>query len=174
MKLLSSGMLYPVSVIDGLVHQLGGLRLQAECSLKWKVDEMSKCPVGHAVMTSPGGSKLRDEYDAIIHTVPPFYAHYSDDPVEALRQCYQNAFALAFSSNTPSKRIASPLLGAGCRGFPVDAAINVAASESVRWRDKRSDEEVNHNVEEVVAFGVLEHDVAEKLVHSIGEAIVKF
>ncbi len=305
-------MLFSAAAIDGLVHQLGGLRLRAECSMvpnhplsrlyinqqtEKQVtsgndgygcrngqlmennvnythgattdsnasgndrDGRAKCPVGMAVVTSPGGKNLQSQYDRIIHTVPPFYGYppsMTNDLVdhlrfhevlsreegirdakniwseELLRSCYRQSFRLAFSQinnwendttnvnndgiiynlksiigsifsvqssktdvvPTDNQRIAFPLLGAGCRGFPVDVALSVAASESVSWlmgskgyshdnkqprdyeevttaRDldelcKNSEEENSWNADNmVIAFGLLEDDEAEDLAERI-------
>jgi O-acetyl-ADP-ribose deacetylase (regulator of RNase III) len=149
MDVVGSEMLYPVSVIDGLVHQLGGEQLVAECrhylSAATLVAEVDPCPVGTAVRTTSGNkdsSKLRQYYnDGIIHTAPPFY-RYDVNPEEKLMQCYMNSFQLAFSvpeneksTTIPVVRVAVPLLGAGARGFPVDVAIKVAANAAVMWLD---------------------------------------
>lgn len=91
---LRAGMLLSAETVDGLVHQLGGARLRAECMLATPHRRRRRCrdgdddrtgiappssvdgdvcPVGHAVATSPGGDGLGRHYDAIIHTTPPFY-----------------------------------------------------------------------------------------------------
>jgi len=157
---VGSGMMYPVSVVDGLVHQLGGLPLKMECAMKsiiktrinaHGIEEEEKCPVGQAVVTSAGGymSKLGNEYDEIIHTAPPFYKYYSDDnesgttAMQALQECYKSSFckvdeiitgAAGSSIGTKKSLIAAcPLLGAGARGFPTESAIEAAAEESFLW-----------------------------------------
>mmetsp|Transcript_34862 Transcript_34862/g.52012 ORF Transcript_34862/g.52012 Transcript_34862/m.52012 type:complete len:234 (-) Transcript_34862:40-741(-) len=170
-------MLFPASVIDGLVHQLGGTKLQYECQFhRYIKGEDKACPIGQAVVTSTY-SKLQKEYDAIIHTTPPFFLHdgRKEDVVDGLRMCYRHSFEVAFShgsqvrvsgnENENSKGLfgfslfsyfsaltekyikkgtqneddliiaAVPLLGAGARGFPLDIAIDIAASEAVRWRN---------------------------------------
>jgi hypothetical protein len=83
-------MLLSAETVDGLVHQLGGTRLRAECSLVPPLRGVRRgapspppptsvdgeiCPVGYAVATSPGDDGLRRHYDAIIHATPPFYDH---------------------------------------------------------------------------------------------------
>ena len=160
------GMLYPVSVVDGLVHQYGGWRLKAECQLKQALrsgEAEAACPVGSAVMTSSGG--LRDEYDAIVHTTPPFYK-YHDSPEIFLSKCYQSAFKKAFAKYS---RVATPLLGAGARGFPENVAINVAAMESRQWCN--DGEQASRRKEgEVLAFGMLEKRLADELAVAIEES----
>ena len=93
---MKEGMLFPLNVVDGLVHELGGFQLAIHCLLLPKKDRSSslllmseeegdddsttatttvRCPVGCAVSTPPGGKRLAMEYDRIVHTVPPFYEH---------------------------------------------------------------------------------------------------
>jgi len=158
---VGSGMLYPMSVVDGIVHHFGGWKLQAEC--KWK-QAMScnedACPVGSAVMTTSGG--LKEEYDAIVHTTPPFFKHF-ENPEESLSQCYQNAFKTAFASYD---RVATPLLGAGARGFPEDVAVRIAAEESLRWCDEEG-QAASDSDEQVVAFALLEQRLVDDLIAKI-------
>lgn len=174
---VGDGMMFAAAVVDGMVHQLGGMKLRAECKLKGGLFGFGgeACPVATAVVTSPGGAELRAEYDSIVHTVPPFYAHHPDgDVVELLRSCYRASFELAFDNvGEANQRVAVPLLGAGCRGFPLDIAIQVAAEESVRWMDSLSHcaNIVKEQKDQVVAFGLLEDDVALQLVTSVEEAI---
>merc|ERR1712238_183859 len=83
---LKDGMLFPFNVIDGLVHQLGGWRLALHCYMLPNINSGNnsggeKCPIGNAVTTPPGGTQLRQEYDTIVHTVPPFYKYpHIDNP----------------------------------------------------------------------------------------------
>jgi len=176
---VGGGMMFSAAVVDGMVHQLGGMRLRAECKLKSALAMGNDaCPVGTSVVTSPGGPELRAEYDSIVHTVPPFYAHHPSGNVdELLRSCYRTSFELAFGTGIANnQRVAVPLLGAGCRGFPLDTAIQIAAEESVRWLDTTAVSSVDVNdeqeEEEVVAFGLLEDTVASKLVTTIEESSV--
>ena len=156
------GMLYPVSVVDGLVHQHGGWRLKAECQLKQAISGEA-CPVGSAVMTSSGG--LQEEYDAIVHTTPPFY-NYHNTPELLLSKCYQSSFKKAFATYC---RVATPLLGAGARGFPENVAINVAAMESRQWCNDGK-QSASSNDEQVLAFGLLEKRLGDELAVAIEES----
>ena len=241
-------MLFSSETIDGLVHQLGGLRLRAECSLipthqyahayinqqqKQNGLEVTnekergvKCPVGTAAMTSSGGDGLQKHYDTIIHTTPPFYNYppsistelkevlgidvdISNDDThswskELLGSCYRQSFKLAFDNTTHNlsstndnlngilhntwmrlfgqeksakedeniriRRVAVPLLGAGCRAFPKEIALEVAATESASWlsdKSQSSEEEViedkNKDGTDAVVFGLLEKEDAHKL-----------
>jgi O-acetyl-ADP-ribose deacetylase (regulator of RNase III) len=151
------GILFPVSVVDGLVHELGGWRLGLEC--RWK-QWMSRpnggqpCPVGEAVVTLHSGPEL--EYDQIVHTTPPFYnyTHQHEDKNnndnnnktqnhhQLLQDCYRNALSLAFDTQSDGqrrqrqrqRRVACPLLGAGARGFPTELAIQIAAEQTLEWQ----------------------------------------
>ena len=131
---VGDGMLYPVSVIDGIVHQVGGTKLAMEC--KYIATFHGGCPVGQAVKTVHGSAELKKSFDIIIHTSPPFFK-YHNDSIEMLRQCYKSSILHAFSESV-TRKVAIPLIGAGCRGFPLATALNVAASESTLWKDSES------------------------------------
>lgn len=160
---VGSGMMYPVSVVDGLVHQYGGWKLQAECKLKRIMARGDNvCPVGSAVMTASGG--LQDEYAAIVHTTPPFYK-FHDEPEEFLSQCYQAAFKMASAKYS---RVATPLLGAGARGFPEDVAIRIAAEESLRWcQDLEQAASDDDNNDQAIVFGLLDEQLVDDLITSL-------
>ena len=70
-----------------------------------------------------------------------------------------------------SQSVAVPLMGAGCRAFPKDLALEVAALESASWlsafdlehteeTEKRNDADKK---EMAVVFGLLEREDAEAL-----------
>jgi O-acetyl-ADP-ribose deacetylase (regulator of RNase III) len=162
---VGNGMLYSVSVVDGLVHQLGGWKLEAECT--WKRMSSSSgeaCPIGSAVQTTAGDDRLKKEYSAIIHTTPPFFQHDSD-PEQKLQNCYESALSLAFQDNNGGPlRVATPLLGSGARGFPHEQAMEVASSACVKWcNNGTSDDTVvgDKKAEQAIVFGLLEKDLAE-------------
>lgn len=179
---VGEGMLYPVSVVDGLVHQLGGWKLKLECDFTTSIFN-DKCPVGTATHTRAGGDDLQRHYDYIVHTSPPFFESinnntktntYDNDPVEDLSKCYQSSIGLATSStgfahSTSLIFLCCPLLGAGARGFPYDDAIQVAAKESYNWMTNKRDKSTleDHDVGEkkiVLAFGIPDLSVAKDLV----------
>jgi O-acetyl-ADP-ribose deacetylase (regulator of RNase III) len=172
---MKGGMLFPLNVVDGLVHELGGLQLAFHCLLLPKKKSQQeaggddRCPVGCAVSTPPGGTRLAAEYNRIVHTVPPFYEHYDGDPNEALSNCYRNALTLCEQSlrdGYSSLRIASPLLGAGGRGFPLQEAVAIAAKESLRWRDA-THEDTDDTKERVLSFGIPQMDVATRFIEML-------
>ena len=279
---VGSGMMFSAETIDGLLHQLGGLRFRAECSLipphpyahaylnqqrskvsssiataknnstvsnsskEEYIEESSniivnapnlktKCPVGTSVTMSAVGGEISTHYDHIIHTVPPFYNYpplitneikellgieleedgegedYEGNlhqwSKELLRSCYRQSFHLAFGIHNEEKgtryensllknslaeiigfrkpqslqshqRVHCPLLGAGCRDFPKEVAMEVAALESTSWllSDSKEEEEEDSSdsrKEWVVAFGLLESDDARTLSNCIGEKMTR-
>lgn len=153
---LKEGMLFAGNVVDGLVHELGGWPLRIQCMLQPEV------AVGQAVRTGPGGSRLRQEYNQIVHTVPPFYNH-DKAPERLLAECYRNSLRLACSdADGPLPlRVACPLIGAGARAFPLDVAIQIAASESIRWREGNSCKDAT------LAFGIPNETTANSLIAAI-------
>jgi O-acetyl-ADP-ribose deacetylase (regulator of RNase III) len=171
---VGTGMMYPVSVVDGLVHLTGGYKLRAECQWK-RFLKHPPCPEGEAVLTSAGSMA---DYKAIIHTTPPFYKHYNGisstatTPEACLRRCYDNALQLAFSeSRLIFGRVACPLLGAGARGFPVDVAVTVAAQACRAWLQHASSTTVASNgkkSQQVLVFGLLEDELCDLLAERLG------
>lgn len=87
---------------------------------------------------------------------------------------YNNSICDAVSG---SRRVAVPLLGAGCRGFPTLIALDIAANESLSWLTTTADEENNDSTlvmyqdddeetiqdEDVIVFGLLEKEDANQL-----------
>lgn len=121
---VGQGMLFAANVVDGLVHQIGGVPLREE------LERHKHCNEGDAVWTLAHGD-LKDRYPGgIIHTVPPFFDQTDNSLLEV---CYKSSLAevarrQAIEDNHGDIRVACPLLGAGCRGFSVDLAINAAAN----------------------------------------------
>jgi O-acetyl-ADP-ribose deacetylase (regulator of RNase III) len=187
---VGTGMLYPVSVVDGLVHQLGGWQLQAE--LRWlQCLNRQPCPIGTAVMTTAGAatSPLRQHYDAVIHTTPPFYQYYdsssgdNNNPELPLRSCYESTFALlSHECQTQPVLAAFPLVGAGARGFPSDRALAVAATATAHWLQQQPQQQQQQHPPEhaqsstippphpmVIVFGLLEQELADGLCDALGK-----
>jgi O-acetyl-ADP-ribose deacetylase (regulator of RNase III) len=182
---VGNGMLYPVSVVDGLVHLHGGWRLRLECTwhrLKAKVlGREACCPVGTAVMTSAGNDRLATSYEAVIHTTPPFYQHDAN-PLDTLRRCYYSALDVAYSSRTVKEgkalRLAFPLLGSGARGFPKEIAMQVASTSCVKWCNSSASTRSSHihhqhsnDCHLTLVFGLLEEKHAEQMAGFVETAI---
>eukprot|EP00549_Striatella_unipunctata_P002985 CAMPEP_0118721524 /NCGR_PEP_ID=MMETSP0800-20121206/30781_1 /TAXON_ID=210618 ORGANISM="Striatella unipunctata, Strain CCMP2910" /NCGR_SAMPLE_ID=MMETSP0800 /ASSEMBLY_ACC=CAM_ASM_000638 /LENGTH=119 /DNA_ID=CAMNT_0006629419 /DNA_START=130 /DNA_END=489 /DNA_ORIENTATION=+ len=112
---------------------------------------------------------LKEKFDFIIHTTPPFYDHppLFTTPSSGLRSCYQSSFQVIenLQNKDNNRKIAVPLVGAGARGFPVDEAISIAAQESTRWRETGTPKG-----EETIAFGILEEYDATRLAKAIQDA----
>lgn len=153
---VGSGMLYPVSVVDGLVHRLGGNKLALECKLKKIFFE--GCPTGTAVSTSYADEALSKIYEHIIHTAPPFYN--DENSIELLHKCYRAALAIAFEK---SNKVACPLIGAGARGFPIQDAITVAVKESLAWMENDD----GYRIERALLFGIPDANISRKLIEKI-------
>jgi len=185
---VGTGMLYPVSTVDGLVHQRGGAALRCAIQMQrlahhyYQTGTSSSydcssaiCPVGRAVPTTAAGD-LSEQYHQIVHTTPPFYEHHQQDPETALAQCYQSALTVAATAkqvvdDAHHHHIATPLLGAGCRGFPVEVACRVAARAVVNRLASNNSSSNNNTVRTVVAFGLLEVRTAEQLVEALRDAV---
>lgn len=165
-------MLFPVSVIDGLVHQLGGWSLQAELALH-RLRSPTPCQVGTCVRTTAGyQSELYKEYHSIVHTTPPFYK-YDTEPERKLRQCYKVSLAAALEETAAGedRRVAVPLLGAGARGFPKHVAIRVASESVVQWLGLQGTPSdggrESDGGRQTIAFGLLEEEDAQELSEAI-------
>jgi O-acetyl-ADP-ribose deacetylase (regulator of RNase III) len=185
---VGDGMMYAVSVVDGLVHQMGGWKLQAELEwirvLRTTARHQAACPIGSAVATSAGNDTLAMNYDAIIHTTPPFYKHDAN-PEVGLSKCYSSILERAFkkapdrsalskffatdSSDMPTAtKVAVPLLGSGARGFPVDVACQIAVQALQPWlvspqeRGQRS---------HIIAFSLLDETTADALSEAIASPL---
>jgi O-acetyl-ADP-ribose deacetylase (regulator of RNase III) len=163
-----------------------------------------KCHEGNAVWTNMDedgymSTDLANQYHAVVHTVPPFYtAKHShsqelsfEDPTAILRNCYHNAIEVALQKSSDSgigsgtdttskqnKRVvlSFPLLGAGCRGFPVDIAIETAATATMEWLHAysqayaQSHSSLDTTVSEaVVAFAIPEPTIRQALQDALDE-----
>jgi O-acetyl-ADP-ribose deacetylase (regulator of RNase III) len=162
------GMLYPVSVVDGLVHQLGGYKLAMECKMINLVN--GGCPAGTAVETSPGNEALKYNYDRIIHVTPPFFKYHDDNinPIDVLHQCYRSALDLAFEKN--NQKVACPLIGAGARGFPYNVAISVAVNESRKWLRSCNSSDRSRDVDcSSLLFGIPDPKIADIFVQTFND-----
>eukprot|EP00931_Biecheleriopsis_adriatica_P081970 TRINITY_DN55342_c0_g1_i1.p1 TRINITY_DN55342_c0_g1~~TRINITY_DN55342_c0_g1_i1.p1 ORF type:complete len:281 (+),score=48.79 TRINITY_DN55342_c0_g1_i1:49-843(+) len=125
-------MFYPMQVVDGRVHALGGGAMKEACA-QLPLQGGVRCPTGKAVVT-PATSELGQFFGAIVHAVPPLYMAPGWSNV--LSSCWRTALEAALhckaGTSTASKdeqvfTVACPLLGAGARGAPVDEAARVAA-----------------------------------------------
>ena len=137
-------LLYPAQAVDGLVHAEGTAKLRAALAKqpileRRETGEHVRCRVGEAVLTAGAFNAL--PFDAIVHTVPPFWSQDGDgkDSVAewetALRNCYRSSFRAAIdfarscdaSKSAVGLAIATPVLGSGARGAPMAPAARVLA-----------------------------------------------
>jgi len=116
--------LYSYECIDGLVSELGGQVVENSLAQLPRVsgtDEYYiKCPTGEARLTQ-AGSLAHQFPKGLIHTVAPFYG--ADRWQFLLSKAYTSAFEFL---NDASDIVASPLLGSGSRGIPLNDAIRIA------------------------------------------------
>ena len=148
----------------GSFTNTGGKELRKECEAalsNTRSGGATKIDEGQAISTPAVGPKLREAsgYDILVHTVPPFVdqdyrttdgnstttgenANGTEGMVGhndfLLAECYHNSLrtAAAVSSSSTLLKVACPLLGAGCRGFPQDRAIQIAATATTQWMTK--------------------------------------
>lgn len=157
---------------------------------------------GNSVWTSGVG-----EYLHLIHTIPPFYSkngdnnnnnNNNDDDDDSssttanndlLQECYKNSLQLAIHNNNNNNnnqdtapavdeiRLACPLLGAGCRGFPIQTAIDHCIQGVTNWDyyfDDDDDFNNNNNNDKntntttiTLAFGIPTLEVRSMLMESL-------
>ena len=131
---VGENMLYGVQVLDGQIHEECGVELlkylqslPERSSVKDAAGQVVRCPVGIAVR-SPAFGPLKSFFRSIVHTVAPFYGDLLWE--NKLTKCYINSFKLLWEEHKDEK-VATVLLGAGCRGIPISEAARVAAKACV-------------------------------------------
>ncbi len=149
---VGQGMMFPANVVDGLVHQLGGVNLKKELAT------IGECPEGEAVLTTQSDSL---PYASVVHTVPPFYGLSNND---LLANCYYNSLQLIHKRILQNQiRVACPLLGAGCRGFPPEEAIQRAARALLQCTQM----EIGATKHLTLAFAIPSGELRKMLVETI-------
>ena len=144
----SSEFLYPAQAVDGLVHLQGGAAMRAALFAAAPILETReggdhlRCRPGEAVLTTGEDGTASDghsglPFDAIVHTVPPFWPRdpsARDEWASTLFSCYTASFQAAkeFASQMDPDMemplaIACPVLGTGARGAPFAPATSVLA-----------------------------------------------
>lgn len=106
--------MFGVAGVDGRIHQIEGPRLRDETA------RMGGLAPGKCALTE--AFKLPARF--IIHTVGPIWKDGHAGEEEVLKNCYQNALALAKERGFES--IAFPLISSGSYGYPKDIALSVA------------------------------------------------
>lgn len=102
--------------VDGAIHRAGGPAVLKDC--------IERFP--HGLATGDAGWTTAGNLPArwVIHTVGPNYLAGQRDP-KLLRSCYRRALEVADELGAHS--IAFPLISAGIYGWPLSAAIMIAA-----------------------------------------------
>lgn len=130
------GLIYPEQSVDGQVSESGGLELRRLLgALPARGDPPVRCAQGSAVRTAAAGTLLQS-FSELLHACPPQFER--GEPASSSRlllSCWLRAFDLAWRrAGSPAlASVASPLLGAGARGFSLGGAAEVLADAVRQW-----------------------------------------
>ena len=205
MDVVGSDMLFPAQTVDGMVHLVGGAALRQEldhvlggCPVGHAV--LTTTAPGeqfsdyyHAIVhtstpnnvSRPPQQRPAGDSDMTYTNNPNNNEFDPEDEAQLLlTQCYSSALqqglgsAATIGMHPRNILLATPLLGAGCRGFPIPLACTVAARAAMSWFHDPSTVPVTettlpHSRNISLAFGLLEEATAEQLVRELQNADMK-
>jgi O-acetyl-ADP-ribose deacetylase (regulator of RNase III) len=183
------GLIYPEQTVDGQVSDLGGHQLRAMLRKLPTRGQATRCAAGSAVRTAAAGALVQN-YRELVHACPPSYVPQDSpddrsaleagtepgsEPHALLSDCYACAFDITWRRGDQPEivSLASALLGAGSRGFPVDEAIQALAEAVHCWRPTADDATPSHAPPEarrVLCLGVQDEDVVDLVFERFGPA----
>ncbi len=108
--------------VDGAIHRAAGPGLLKECR------SLGRCPTGQARITS--GYNLPASY--VIHTVGPVWTGGGRGEDGFLASCYRNVFEIC-SDHSDINSVAFPAISTGAYHFPLERAVCIALTETVRF-----------------------------------------
>jgi O-acetyl-ADP-ribose deacetylase (regulator of RNase III) len=110
--------------VDGAIHRAAGPELLAACRALAEVRPGVRCPTGEARMTP--GFRLKARH--VIHAVGPVWRGGRSGEPALLAGCYRASLTLARDHGIRS--VAFPAISCGIYGYPLDAAAEVAVTET--------------------------------------------
>lgn len=107
--------------VDGAIHRAGGPEIMTECRA------IGGCATGQAVATGAGRLKARK----VIHAVAPIYRDGEHGEPALLASAYTCAFGVAADQGL--RTVASPSLGTGAYGYPIQEAAKIALGTALSF-----------------------------------------